>query len=82
MSIPDKLTIRLDPALREALGRYMGTTDLTSSGAVRVLLTQALRAVNATTVDQQNLMLTEARREVRAKAKEALARVLHELENG
>ena len=81
MSIPVKMTIRLDAPLREALARYMGTTDMTASAAVRVLITQALRSANATTVDQQNAIMNEARREVRAKTKEALARVLHELEN-
>jgi hypothetical protein len=33
-------------------------------------------------VDAQNAILNEARREVRARAKEALERVLQDLENG
>jgi hypothetical protein len=50
--------------------------------AVRVLLTQALRSAGVTNVDAQNAILNEARREVRARAKEALERVLQDLENG
>lgn len=82
MAIPIKLTIRLDAPLREALERYTERADLTSSAAVRVLLTQALRSAGVTNVDQQNAILAEARREVRARTKEVLERVLHDLENG
>lgn len=82
MAIPFKMTVRLDAGLRAALEKYMERADLTSSAAVRVLLTQALRSAGVTNVDYQNAILNEARREVRAKAKEALERVLQDLENG
>jgi len=78
--VPLKISIRLDATLRQALENYVEQADLTPSAAVRVLLTQALRDMGVEDVQAQNEILAEARREVRAQAKEALARVLQTLE--
>lgn len=82
MAVPLKLSIRLDPVLRQALENYIDVADLTPSAAVRVLLTQALKDVGIKDVEAQNALLAEARREVRARAKEALGRALEYLEGG
>lgn len=78
--VPFKLSIRLDPTLRQALENYIEQADMTPSAAVRVLLSQALSDMGVKDVQAQNALLNEARREVRARAKEALARALAHLE--
>ena len=80
MGVPLKISIRLDPTLRQALENYIEQVDMTPSAAVRVLLTQSLKDIGIEDVKQHNALLEEARREVRANAKEALQRALKFLE--
>lgn len=82
MGVPLKISIRLDPTLRQALENYIEQVDMTPSAAVRVLLTQSLKEIGIEDVKQHNALLEEARREVRANAKEALQRALKFLEGG
>lgn len=79
--LPPKVTIKLDPGLREAVDRFMGDMDLNASAAIRVLLTHALQNRLPDNMDAASAMLAEARREVRAQAKAALERALADLED-
>jgi antitoxin component of RelBE/YafQ-DinJ toxin-antitoxin module len=74
------MSVRLDPTLRQALENYIEQVDMTPSAAVRVLLSDALKDMGIKDVEQHNALLEEARREVRATAKEALQRALKFLE--
>jgi antitoxin component of RelBE/YafQ-DinJ toxin-antitoxin module len=78
---PAKITFKLDDKLRTALDGFMRDMDLSTSAAIRVLLTHSLQNRLPANLDAAAAMLAEARREVRAQAKAALERALAELEN-
>lgn len=78
--VPAKVSLLLDPATRRTLTEYAKASKLNTSAAIRVLLARALNEWAPGTLHPEAVAVQEARREVRARAKEALARALSELD--
>lgn len=78
--VPAKVSLLLDPGTRRALTQYAKASKLNTSAAIRVLLAQSLNAWAPGSTPPEVVAVQEARREVRGKAKEALARALAALD--
>lgn len=78
--VPAKVSLLLDPTTRRTLTEYAKAAKLNTSAAIRVLLARSLNEWAPGTLQPEAVAVAEARREVRARAKEALARALAALD--